>query len=682
MTNFSTKLAIAGLGLLLSTSSLCVNQVSANELPVKHVTLSSAGLVQLHHEGQVEKSDTLEIAVPLDQVDDVLKSLVIMDKQGQLVSVSLPGKTPLEQNFKNLPFSAADLQETGSFLKTLQGVNVSIDSQGGDYEGRIVTVEEELTTTPEGETIRYRVVLLSDDGIVNLFLDDVRVIDIKDTAQKELYQQALNSIVEGKAKTNRTLTVALEGDKKRDVSYSYVVEAPLWKTAYRLVVPSTGETDGFIQGWGVLENMTGQDWDNVALTLTSGAPVTYQQALYESYYSERPTLPVEVFGKIMPRRDDGVVVSNYKKSSSRNMPRGMVQSKSASFTTNEMVEDSMMALSAAPEMMSGSMVKMGGQTKVSDDTAMIRFTLPQKISLKAGHSMMVPFINKNSAMDAVHVYQPDTHRDHPLASVSFNNDAGHALPPGIITLYDKAGYVGDAQMPIVADGDDRFISYALDTKTKINSQIKFDRQELSIKRVDGVLKVNVKQVEKTTYDLNAPKNETRHIILEKPKQAGWELTGTNIEKIEETKSHWRIHVKLEKAEEKTVTVLKSKTTLEILSLNNASPERLDRLSLMNMDDAAQKAFKILADKKRTLAKLQRDVSSYQQQIRSIENGQDRIRQNYKTVPAKSTLAARYLSQLEDQEDSLDNLRKSLDKARKEKRDVEEDFKDMLADIKI
>ena len=36
-----------------------------------------------------------------------------------------------------------------------------------------------------------------------------------------------------------------------------------------------------LQGWAVLENMSGQDWSKVELTLLSGNPVSFRQAIYE-----------------------------------------------------------------------------------------------------------------------------------------------------------------------------------------------------------------------------------------------------------------------------------------------------------------------------------------------------------------------------------------------------------------
>ena len=61
------------------------------------------------------------------------------------------------------------------------------------------------------------------------------------------------------------------------------------------------------QGWAVLENMSGQDWRDVEPTLVSGNPVTFRQALYAAYYVDRPEVPVEVLGRVLPAPDTGAI---------------------------------------------------------------------------------------------------------------------------------------------------------------------------------------------------------------------------------------------------------------------------------------------------------------------------------------------------------------------------------------
>src|SRR4029450_5073140 len=71
-----------------------------------------------------------------------------------------------------------------------------------------------------------------------------------------------------------------------------------------------------LQGWATVENMSGQDWKDVELTLVSGRPVAFHQALYDAYYLKRPEVPVEVAGRLMPSIDRGGVDAERAKSKS------------------------------------------------------------------------------------------------------------------------------------------------------------------------------------------------------------------------------------------------------------------------------------------------------------------------------------------------------------------------------
>ena len=94
----------------------------AQDLALKRVMLSSGGLGYFEYEATVDGDATLRLTVSLEQVDDVLKSLVVYDDKGGVGGLSLPGREPLAQAFKDLPFD----QE----LARLAG------RSAGDAEGR------------------------------------------------------------------------------------------------------------------------------------------------------------------------------------------------------------------------------------------------------------------------------------------------------------------------------------------------------------------------------------------------------------------------------------------------------------------------------------------------------------------------------------------------------------------
>jgi hypothetical protein len=94
---------------------LCAG-VNAQSLDLKRVTLSSSGVGYFEYEAVVERDATLRLAVKLDQVDDVLKSLVVYDSKGGVGGISLPGREPLAELLRQLPFDAAALNSMPELL--------------------------------------------------------------------------------------------------------------------------------------------------------------------------------------------------------------------------------------------------------------------------------------------------------------------------------------------------------------------------------------------------------------------------------------------------------------------------------------------------------------------------------------------------------------------------------------
>ncbi len=93
------------------------------------------------------------------------------------------------------------------------------------------------------------------------------------------------SLTEDEKKGVEVVALALDG-KPHDLQVSYVAESPVWKPSYRLVVHAGGKAD--LQAWGIVENMSGEDWTRVKLSLVAGAPVTFRANLGTPVIPARP----------------------------------------------------------------------------------------------------------------------------------------------------------------------------------------------------------------------------------------------------------------------------------------------------------------------------------------------------------------------------------------------------------
>src|SRR5579883_2466246 len=277
----------------------------AKDLTLRRVMLSSGGVGYFEYEAQVDGTATLGLDVPLAQVDDVLMSLVVFDSKGSVGTVELPGHDTSRASFEKLPFGPAAMRSPIEYLNSLQGVEISIEG-ARPMIGRIMRAEivnETLPGPPLRTVARTRVTILGDDGLRQFNLEEAESVQVVDPELRSRIGLALESLRREANQSVRHLTLSSAGDGQRTVRVGYVAAAPLWKVSYRLVLPAKPGDNARLQGWAVLENQSADDWDGVSLTLQYGNPVTFRQAIYQSYYVQRPEVPVEVLGRILPNVD-------------------------------------------------------------------------------------------------------------------------------------------------------------------------------------------------------------------------------------------------------------------------------------------------------------------------------------------------------------------------------------------
>ncbi|MEI9987840.1 MAG: hypothetical protein WDN69_34800 [Aliidongia sp.] len=252
---------------------LTAGGAGAGDLALKRVMLSSGGVAYVEYEAEIDGDAELPLDVPLDQVDDVLKSIVVFDSKGGVGSASLPGREPLAQSFRDLPFDQQALNSPADLLNALQGAEVRI---GGNrpLSGKLLRVVPESETIGQAQRVtRNRVTLLTASGLQQFVLEEADSVSFVDPALQAKVDKALTEIAANRAKDRRRLVLSAHGTGKRTLRVGYVVGAPLWKASFRMVLPDDPKAvKAHLQGWAVLENMSGQDWQNIELTLLSGNP--------------------------------------------------------------------------------------------------------------------------------------------------------------------------------------------------------------------------------------------------------------------------------------------------------------------------------------------------------------------------------------------------------------------------
>lgn len=619
---------------LLSTTAF-----AAVNGPVKSVTLSSGGLAEIVRSAEVGKDSEITIEVPLDQIDDVLKSLVVRDEKGQVKNLSLAGPNPLEETFRTLPFKASDLSSMPKLLDAIKGTRV----RAGDKEGVVLGV----TASDGDKTAKtWQLSLMTDTGEIAMAPVPGTKVEILDATVKAKLKTAMEVIAKGNTDGARTITLKLEGAGDRDVDISYVVPAPIWKTSYRLVTSKEGEVR--LQAWAVFENASGEDWNGVGVTLSSGRPVTLKQALHQHFMQDRTEVPVDTTAASLPA---GALA---KPMMARRDFNG------ASLAEAAPVMDTTAVAAPAPFSMAG-----GQQANAAEQDVTSTFALKGTYDIKNGDTISVPIIDQGVKAEMVSLYRAGMTSEHTVAAALIENNAGISLPPGIMTVYDdQIGYVGDAQINGLPRDQKQFVSFAVDQKVNVASSVKTDQRIVSLKVVDGMIHTKSSTVQAATYDITGAQDGERTVVIEVPKRGGWTFKAEGQEKA--TVTDYRIKAKLKAGEKKTVETRFEIVNDETISLIDADAFTLVAWQQAAVDAETKAKLVELADARRSQNDAQIKLQALDEDYSRTAQEQARVRDNLQAIGDGDTKNRfdKQLNVLEDKlgsiEDQRDGQRKVLD----------------------
>ncbi|MEO8560360.1 MAG: hypothetical protein ABI439_14910, partial [Rhodospirillales bacterium] len=426
---------------------------------------------------------------------------------------------------------------------------------------------------------------------------------------------------------------------------------------------------------------------NVDLTLVSGRPVTFRQALYEAYYVERPEVPLEVLGRILPRADQGEVADGlFDRNRRDEKPKGFGIAPPAASPP------------PAPTMkLEGNFAGRGSVTMpapVAQSTAInqalaaeaatqVSFHFGQPVNVGAGQTLTIPILDRELPIKRLSLYQPEIAPRNPLAAFELRNDGDSGLPAGIVTIYERGGkpgensYVGDARLSGLPAGDMRLLSYAIDNKTIIEREVKTARRFTRGSFSQGIFSYTVTEQQTTTYRIKAPAKEARSLILEQPQLIGWTIVKPDAKTVTISENRWRIPTQVAAGSQTVVEFAIERPVLQTLYLSSANA---DQINVFVRDTEIDRSLRDALSK---LVSLQQDVAGKQRRVndtiakrKALVEDQNRLRDNLRAAPSGSDLYKRYLAKLSEQENAIEALDKdriAADKAYEDSRHALNDY---------
>ncbi len=639
--------------ILLGATAMTAPAHSA-DLVLKRAVLGTGGVGYFEYEATVTGKETLTLRSRLDQVDDILKSMIILDPAGT-GSATLPGKAGADEAFNALPFSRSDLDSMASLMTALKGAEIKVAAPRS-IAGRIASVQPEQVTDKDGRTItRTRVSVFSGASMDQFILEDAQGLEFADTRLGEQVTGALTALRSAQDRSGRDISIHLADGAQRTVRIGYVAEAPVWKTAYRLTLPKAGEDKAQLQGWVVLENMTGDAWKDVAVTLSSAAPVTFRQALYDPYYVSRQTIAPPVSQAALPRTDQGQVALGGAGYAEMAVPAAPEQQRVMRSRKIEAVQDEMV-----------QQTETAPPASTEENAAGASFTLSVPVSVGSGESLTIPFVDQKVPAEAVAWYQGGGRN--PWQGMTLKNDGSTSLPAGSATIYEAtdAGplFSGEAQFPLLPAGDSRLVGFGAEQKILVDRENRTASAVTKVKSVNGALQIESKLRETTLYRVKNIAAETRRMVIEQPRAQDWRLVQPKAEEATLAGSAYRMRFEVEPGKTKEFPVVMERPVVETVAIQELTAERILALIASTELDAESKTrLAAIAEAAKASDEASQVLASRQERRDGITADQERIRENIGAAPEGSDLARLYAQKMLDQERALEQLDKDIVDAR-------------------
>ncbi|HXE60339.1 MAG TPA: hypothetical protein VN607_06510, partial [Gemmatimonadaceae bacterium] len=635
------------------------------------VVLFSSGVGYFEHAGSVRGNSATELRFKTSQINDILKSLVLQDQDGGRVGViTYPSQDPLAKTLKSFQVDITQNPSLAQLLNQLRGARVTIQSQAEKLSGIILGVESRAKGGEKDAPIDVPVLnLLTGATIRSVELPSITNLTLDDPQLQEELTRALGALVQARDQDQKPVTINFTGTGERRVRIGYVVETPIWKTSYRLLLDDRSKL-GKLQGWAIVENQTESDWNHVSLSLVSGRPISFVMDLYQPLYATRPTVVPEMYAGLRPQVYEGATATDSERVRMQSGTPGGVgrrigydrDGRPMPLALNEMVVTRGMAGSPAANLDAAASVQaVASAAKLG---ALFQYTVPD-VTLARQKSAMLPIITDSVQVERVSIYNASVLRSNPLNGVLLKNTTGKHLLQGPVTVLEKGVYAGDARIDDVPPGQERLLSYGIDLDMPVDDTKNTQNTTLLTAKIDkGVLIVSRKLVASQEYAADNKTNKDKTLVIERPIRSGWKLVDTQ-QPFETTPDLYRFKGTAVANKVTVLTVKEELVTNETIMLASAALDQLLFYSRTgsgagdvpsNVRDALSKAIQL----KQSIAGVEGDIAARTQRVAEITAEQNRIRENMKAVAQTSQYYERLLAKLNDQESSIDSLEKDRD----------------------
>jgi hypothetical protein len=651
-------------------------------LPLERVVLFTSGVGYYQHGGTIVDEATVEMQFAAADVNDLLKSMVVLDPGGGPPTVSYASRDPVTKTLGTFAVNLTDNPSLGELLGRLRGQRVELDA-ATPVAGTVVGVEQRRVEIGEDQAVEKQfLTVLTADGLRTLPLDAVSRVKLADPRLQAELEKALAVLALAADNEKKGVAIAFSGAGERPVTVGYVRESPIWKTSYRLLLDAdTAVTKAALQGWAIVENTTDADWKNVRLSLVSGRPISFVMDLYQPLYLPRPLVEPELHASLRPQVY-GQSMSDAEKQLTqaggrldelaargrgdprRALAKAAAPAAPASMTADGGVVDGR-AMDESGVVGGGAWFGTAGVTRSlaqgSDLGELFRYEIEKPVTLERQRSAMLPIVGGEIEAERVAIYDDRVLAKHPLSGLRLRNTTDSHLMQGPVTVYDqRGGYSGDARIEDMAPGTERLVSYAVDLDVEVVPRVEGRPEEIvSVRLAKGTLVAARKLARAKVFEIKNSGTEPVKVLVEHPLEAGWTLVKPEAPQ-EKTRDRSRFAVAAEPGKTATLEVVEEMPLEETHAITNLDDDRILFYSRVNATSpAVRESLAEVIRRKRDLEQLARDRQIREQALATIDQEQARIRGNMGTIDRGSDLFNQYVKKLTGQEQRIETLRSEI-----------------------
>lgn len=681
-----------------------------NQLPIRRVILYSNGMVYIERRGIVSGNAEINLSFKQSQVDDVLKSMVVLDLgSGRIGAVSYNSSVPAAARTAEIPFNIESETENNSgglagVLSQLQGARVLVASDKGTATGSILNVEkrsvyrktvektkeddnEETTNeTEKSLPLNYALVIASESGEISSFdLKDVRFVKLLDEETRRDVSEFANATASARRRDAKTINVASEGAGEREMIVSYTVSAPIWKTTYRVVLDEAGKP--FFQGWAIVDNVSDEDWRNVQLSLVSGSPISFIQPIQNPLYRHRPVIEIPEDLNLEPQIYDPTKETGYGYGIGTGNGSGIGDGdgppavKKPSPIVTDGVETSVSELLATEN----SGVQTAAKGMQFGD--LFEYKIEQPVTVVRNRSALIPILQTKMEGERVSIYDEGVKTDRPMSGMLLNNTSNLTLEGGSMTILDRDAYAGEALMERLKPQEKRLISFAVDLGTLVTVKTEEAREPAKlVKAVNGSFQVHYFKTDKKLYSFTNQTDRVKVVFVEHPIREKRFLSDDTPKPFDVTQNKYRFRIELKPFENKLLTIGEREPLMDSYRLSALRHEDLDLfITRRYIDEPTRRKLQSLIDLRTKLAEIDAKLKAYDEEEKSISADQSRIRENIEALtktPEAKQLITRYISKANEQESRIETITKDRQILKAEREAVAADLNKRTVDFEL